>query len=129
MIYYILSEPKEEKKEAVIETPTPEKIELPRAASRKSFLRLGGNKKSRAPPRPSSSVKRTKSITDSGGELQTKKIDPSDISGPVVSICSTFVNGIKNGTVGSVGVGIKTCSTCMRNRVLSILESVKLWKV
>lgn len=78
------AEPKEEKKEAVIETPTPEKIELPRAASRKSFLRLGGNKKSRAPPRPSSSVKRTKSITDSGGELQTKKIDPSDISGPVL---------------------------------------------
>lgn len=92
-----MSEPKEEKKDAVVETPTPEKIELPRAASRKSFLRLGGNKKSRAPPRPSSSVKRTKSITDSGGELQTKKIDPSDISGPVVSTCtcSTFAKGNK----------------------------------
>lgn len=104
-----MSEPKEEKKEAVVETPTPEKIELPRAASRKSFLRLGGNKKSRAPPRPSSSVKRTKSITDSGGELQTKKIDPSDISGPVVSTCacSTFINGIKNGRVGSVSLRVR----------------------
>lgn len=104
-----MSEPKEEKKEAVVETPTPEKIELPRAASRKSFLRLGGNKKSRAPPRPSSSVKRTKSITDSGGELQTKKIDPSDISGPVVSTsaCSTFINEIKNGMVGSVSFRVR----------------------
>lgn len=107
--HIILSEPKEEKKEAVVETPTPEKIELPRAASRKSFLRLGGNKKSRAPPRPSSSVKRTKSITDSGGELQTKKIDPSDISGPVVSTsaCCTFINGIKNGRVGSVSLRVR----------------------
>lgn len=107
-----MSEPKEEKKDAVVETPTPEKIELPRAASRKSFLRLGGNKKSRAPPRPSSSVKRTKSITDSGGELQTKKIDPSDISGPVVSTCMhvvqcTSVNGIKNEIVGSVSLGVR----------------------
>lgn len=107
--HIILSEPKEEKKEAVVETPTPEKIELPRAASRKSFLRLGGNKKSRAPPRPSSSVKRTKSITDSGGELQTKKIDPSDISGPVVSTsaCSIFINRIKNGRVGSVSLRVR----------------------
>lgn len=70
-----------------------EKIELPRATSRKSFLGKLGNKKSRAPPRPSSSVKRTKSITDSGGELHAKKIDPSDISGPVVR----FFSGVRGG--------------------------------
>ncbi|XP_063437165.1 uncharacterized protein LOC134718519 [Mytilus trossulus] len=62
-----------------------EKIELPnKAQSRRSFLgKL--NRKSKAPSRPQSSVKRTKSISDSqGSDLQPRKIDLSDISGPVM---------------------------------------------
>ena len=65
-----------------------EKIELPaKASSRRSFLGKLGNKKSRAPPRPPSGIKRAKSISENSqsGDLQTKRIDVSDISGPVVS--------------------------------------------
>lgn len=64
-----------------------EKIELPnKAQSRRSFLgKL--NRKSKAPSRPQSSVKRTKSVSENssqGSELQPRKIDLSDISGPVM---------------------------------------------
>lgn len=67
-----------------------EKIELPTThSSRRSFLGKLGKGKSKAAPRPPQNVKRTKSITENtlqGGDLQVKKIDASDISGPVVSL-------------------------------------------
>ncbi|XP_061191072.1 uncharacterized protein LOC133199246 [Saccostrea echinata] len=94
------AEPKEEKEEP--EPVAAEKIELPKAASRKSFLGKLGNKKSRAPPRPSS-VKRTKSITESGGELHAKKIDPSDISGPVLITSMTGGSTLNRRNTISVG--------------------------
>jgi hypothetical protein len=74
-----------------------EKIELPnKAQTRRSFLgKL--NRKSKAPARPQSSVKRTKSIsenTSQGSDLQPRKIDLSDISGPVVSSLVSKVSTI-----------------------------------
>ncbi|XP_060075191.1 uncharacterized protein LOC132554880 [Ylistrum balloti] len=66
--------------------PAAEKIELPRAQSRKSFLGKLGNRKSRAPPRPPSIVKRAKSITENSlsSDGPTKKLEACDISGPVL---------------------------------------------
>jgi hypothetical protein len=74
-----------------------EKIELPnKAQTRRSFLgKL--NRKSKAPARPQSSVKRTKSISENtlqGSDLQPRKIDLSDISGPVVSSLVSKVSTI-----------------------------------
>lgn len=69
-----------------------EKIELPCQKGRRSILgRIGGPRKSRppAPPPPGpvkASVKRAKSITESSLPAETKKIDRSDISGPIVSV-------------------------------------------
>lgn len=60
---------KEEKKDVVVEIFILEKIELFRAVSRKSFLRLGGNKKFRVFFRFFFFVKWIKFIIDSGGEL------------------------------------------------------------
>lgn len=68
-----------------------EKIELPKPAGhgRKSFL---GKLKTKNKPPSSSSVKRTKSITESHvlADHHMKKIDLKDISGPVVSSCVCF---------------------------------------
>lgn len=68
------------------DVPAAEKIELPRAQSRKSFLGKLGNRKSRAPPRPPSIVKRAKSITENSLSTDgpAKKLEACDISGPVL---------------------------------------------
>lgn len=60
-----------------------EKIELPTAAPGKKGIlgKLNMNRKSRAPA-PPLSVKRARSISDA--EKRTKRINPADISGPVV---------------------------------------------
>lgn len=82
------------RQDAVTDPRPVEKIELPKAAqSRRSFLgKFAGNRRSRPPPPP---VKRAKSITEASlplHDLHMKKIDLSDISGPVVSgIFTSFI--------------------------------------
>ena len=70
-----------------------EKIELPTAAPGKKGIlgKLNMNRKSRAPA-PPSSVKRARSISDA--EKRMKRINPADISGPVVGCLLLLVNAV-----------------------------------
>ncbi|OWF38723.1 uncharacterized protein LOC110465950 [Mizuhopecten yessoensis] len=86
------------------DVPPAEKIELPRAQSRKSFLGKLGNRKSRAPPRPPSIVKRAKSITENSltSDGPMKKLEACDISGPVLisdMTSSQIVNRSRRNTI------------------------------
>ncbi|XP_076438772.1 uncharacterized protein LOC143277753 [Babylonia areolata] len=72
-----------------------EKIELPTAAPGKKGIlgKLNMNRKSRAPA-PPSSVKRARSISDA--EKRAKRINPADISGPVLVTDASNTTALEN---------------------------------